>query len=456
MKQIIILCSLGVIAGKIWAQKETVDIISFAPPKGWTKSVKATVTSFNYTDKKDGSWCLIGVYKSTASKGSIEADFESEWNELVAKTYNITDTPDTSATQEADGWKIKVGTGKFTYNKKPAASMLTTFSGYGKCVSIVSTTANERYLQDIQDLIASVELSKPDTNNISSNEKQTPSSLNQKGFAFSTTTFNDGWTSAIQNDWVLVTKDDIKVYLWYGLSYNASSFSGTGLIERDYYWDNYVSKYFTIQTKQYRDNGEIIGSLKPNYVEGWAVDKQTGKKRFIGMKLDIAPNTAYLTIASAKDEATLWQQFPKANGSAFSQSDLSNMSGYNKFAIGPYDLTGTWEDGGGSTMNWYSTTTGENVGATGAVTSDVFRFIDARNYTSTHNGATGVIGAMNTFQQNYKGTYTVTDWTITATNRFEGKTQVFNAWFEVVRGGRVLHLQDAKYTGYHIKLVKTK
>jgi hypothetical protein len=62
---------------------------------------------------------------------------------------------------------------------------------------------------------------------------------------------------------------------------------------------------------------------------------------------------------------------------------------------------------------------------------------------------------MNTFQQNYKGTYTVTDWTITATNRFEGKTQVFNAWFEVVRGGRVLHLQDAKYTGYHIKLVKT-
>jgi hypothetical protein len=425
-------------AGKIWAQKETVDIISFAPPKGWKKDVKATVTSFNYTDKKDGSWCLIGVYKSTASKGSIEADFESEWNELVAKTYNITDTPDTSATQEADGWKIKVGTGKFTYNKKPAASMLTTFSGYGKCVSIVSTTANERYLQDIQDLIASVELSKPDTNKLVVGEEQTTS--NQNGYTYSTINFDDGWTSVIKEDWIEVTKEDMTVLLLYGVPYNASSFSGTGVRARDYYWDNYVTKYFSVETKQYNDNGEFIGSFQPDYVEGWAKDKATGQRRFIAMRLSIAPNAAFIVIASVKNESILRQQFPKANDKY--TSDLANMSSYNKFAVAKNDLIGTWSSSGGGTMSWYSTTTGNYAGATGAVTGDIFRFNSDGSYSSDHSGASGVVGAMNTYSSKYRGTYSVTNWNVTATKRFGGKTENFDAWFEVLKDGRILHLDS--------------
>lgn len=438
---------------KVTAQKETIDIISFNPPEGWKKDVKATVTSYSFSDKKDGSWCVIGLYKSTASKGSIEKDFESEWNELIAKTYKTANSPEESEIQESDGWKIKVGTGKFSFNNKPAAAMLTSFSGYGKCVSIVATTASERYLQDIQDLIGSIELSKPDTNNLVTSGQ---TSTIQSGYSYTTTNFNDGWISTIQNDWVLVTKGDMKVYLWYALPYEVNKFSGTGLVDRDYYWDNFVSTYFTLETKQYKDGGEIIGSLKPAYVEGWATDKQTGERRFIGMRLDIKPNTAYITIGSANDEASLWNQFPKASGSAFSVSDLSNMNGYNKFAIGKNDLIGTWSSGGGGITNWYSTTTGQNVGATGVATSNEFNFKNGNSYSSIHNGATGWVGAMNTFQQEYKGNYTLADWTLTATNRFEGKTQVFNAWFEAVRGGRILHLQDQEYTGYELTLGKTK
>ncbi len=277
------------------------------------------------------------------------------------------------------------------------------------------------------------------------------------GFAYSTTNFDDGWTSTIQNDWVLVTKGDIKVYLFYALPFNGSDFTGTGLRARDYYWDNFVTKYYTVETKQYKDNGEISSSLQPDYVEGWATDKATGEKRFIGMRLDNAPNTAYITIGSAKDEASLWAQFPKANGTGFGPSDLSNMSGYNKFAIGENDILGTWQDGNTSTMQWYysagSSNPGGYAGMTVAARSATFNFNTGGNYTSIHNGATGAVGAMTTFQQNYKGKYTVTNWSITATNRWDGKTEEFNSWFKVIRGGRILCMDNG---GMQYRLVKTK
>lgn len=282
-------------------------------------------------------------------------------------------------------------------------------------------------------------------------------SLVNDGFAFSTTNFDDGWTSTIQNDWILVTKGDIKVYLFYALPFNGSDFTGTGLRARDYYWDNIVTKYFTVETKQYRDNGEMIGSLQPDYVEGLATDKATGEKRFIGMRLDNAPNTAYIVIASAKDEASLWQQFPKANGSGFGPSDLSNMSSYNKFAIGENDILGTWQDGNTSAMQWYYTGASGNpggyAGMTVAARSATFNFNTGGNYTSIHNGATGAVGAMSTFQQNYKGKYSVTNWSITATNRWDGKTENFNSWFKIIRGGRILCMDAG---GMQYRLVKTK
>ncbi len=455
MKYAIILCLFCALAAPSFAQKETFDIISFNIPAGWKKEIKETLVSLSYVNKKDGSWCQIGVYKSTSSKGSIEKDFENDWNELVANTYNVTDMPQTSEILETGGWKTKAGTGKFIFNNKPAAALLTTFSGFGKCVSILATTANERYLQNIQDLIASVELNKPDTNN-SSNVTQTIPALNQNGYAFQTTHFDDGWTSTIQDDWVLVTKGDMKVYLWYALPYDYKIFTGTGLVDRDYYWDNYVSKYFNTETKQYKDNGEVIGSLKPTYVEGWATDKQTGERRFIGMRLDISPNTAYITIGAAKDEASLWQQFPKANGGSFAASDLSAMNGYNKFAISANDVAGTWQDGNTSTAQWYYTAPGGYEGYAGmtvAARSATFNFNADGSYTSIHNGATGAVGAMSTFQQNYTGKYSVTNWNLVATNRFQGKTDSFDAWFKVVRGGRFLCLKTG---GMEYTLVKNK
>ncbi|WP_445732048.1 hypothetical protein [Mariniflexile sp.] len=63
------------------------------------------VISYTFIDKKDKSWCQTGIYKSTAIKGIMDADFDSEWQTLVAKQYHTTEPPLGTDTSEAEGWK---------------------------------------------------------------------------------------------------------------------------------------------------------------------------------------------------------------------------------------------------------------------------------------------------------------------------------------------------------------
>lgn len=458
MKQLL-LALLLVAASAASSQQQTFDIASFTPPKDWQKKTAENGggLQFSVEDAAKGTYCIITLFKAIPAASNAKNNFDAAWTDLVKGMVTVSSDPEMQPAAEEDGWEAQSGYAPFESEGTKGIVILVATTGFGKMVNIIILTNTDVYEKEMTAFLESVSFKKEN-----GAPEKTPEQVNTiaapvtGGFAFTSTNFNDGWTSVIQDDWVLVSKGDIKVYLWFALQYNASDFSGTGLVDRDYYWDNYVSKYFTIETKQYKDNGEVLGSLKPAYVEGWATDKQTGQRRFIGMRLDISPNTAYITIGSAKDEESLWKQFPKANGGAFAPSDLSNMGGYNKFAITVNDIAGTWQDGNTSTAQWYYTTPSGYEGYAGmtvAARSATFNFNNGGNYTSIHNGATGAVGNMSTFQQNYKGKYTVSNWALTATNRFEGKTDNFEAWFVAIRGGRILKLKDG---GMEYSLVKTK
>jgi hypothetical protein len=446
----------------MYAQKQTFDIITYTPPKGWKKQTTESAVQFTKQDAANGAYCIITLMKSLASGGNSKENFDAAWETVVKEMVKVSTAPEMQPVVTEDGWEAQSGYAPFEADSAKGVVILVTSSGYEKMVNILVMTNTDVYEKEMTAFLESVSFKKPTVklNQTKGNETKTTNNkeiipaAEKDGFTFSTTNFDDGWKSEIQNDWVLVSKGDIKVYLWYALPYNATDFSGTGLVARDYYWDNYVTKYFNVQTKQYNDNGEFIGSFKPDYVEGWATDKQTGEKRFIGMRLSIAPNTAYLTIASTKDEASLRQQFPNANDKY--TSDLGKMDYYNRFAVSENDITGTWQDGNTSTMQWYYAHPGgyeSYAGMTVAASSATFNFNTDGNYTSIHNGATGAVGAMSTFQQNYKGKYTVSNWIVTATNRWDGKTDKFEAWFVAVRGGRILRLKDR---GMEYSLLKTR
>lgn len=269
------------------------------------------------------------------------------------------------------------------------------------------------------------------------------------GFAYPTVTFDDGWTSTVQADRVVVEKGGVSVHLYYALPYNASDFSGTGRMARDHYWDGVVARELAVESKAYRD-GNAMG-FPPPYVEGWVRDRATGQRHFAAMYLSYEPNAALITLVLARDEATVFALFPSA-ADAF-QSDLAAMQRYNRFPLGARDVDGTWQEGGGGTMNWYNAQTGAYVGATGVATSAVFTFASDGSYTNVQNGAAGAVGAMGTFQQEYRGRYEAARWQLVATNRFQGATANFSAHLVAVRGGRLLALDDGRGSRY--TLVRT-
>ncbi|MBI5371643.1 MAG: hypothetical protein HZA79_06425 [Sphingobacteriales bacterium] len=167
MKKLILLSLLWFQVLLLFAQQETFDIITYTLPQDpaggrWKKEITGNITSFTVINKKTNSWCRIGIIKSTRSKGSIEQDFDSEWEGLIIKNYNPPGAPQVNETQEADGWKIKAGAAAFTFNNGDAMAMLTTMSGFNRCASIVATTNSQEFIKDIEALLASVRLTKPE------------------------------------------------------------------------------------------------------------------------------------------------------------------------------------------------------------------------------------------------------------------------------------------------------
>lgn len=89
-----------------------------------------------------------------------------------------------------------------------------------------------------------------------------------------------------------------------------------------------------------------------------------------------------------------------------------------------------------------------------AATSATFNFNSNGTYSSIHNGASGSVGNTSTFQQEFIGAYAVSNWSITATNRYSGKTDRFDASFKALRGGRILKLNNG--AGQEYNLVKIR
>lgn len=429
-----------------FCQQQTFDITSFNSPKGWKKENSEMAIQFTKQDEAKGTYALITLMKSIPGTNNGKENFDMAWETVVKEMVKVSAAPQMQPAVKENGWEAQSGYAPYELDDTKGVALLVTTSGYLKMVNILVLTNTDAYENDISTFLESANFTKPEqTNSTGSNNNSNPGtpksiqSTTSNGYTYTTTNFDNGWTSTVYDDYVLTTKGNIKIYLGFIEKFTESEFAGTGKEKRHHYWDAYVSKYFTTGDKIFQ-RASAISDFSENFIEGWATDKQTGEKRYIGMILNVIAFTGRLSviIASAPDEQQFRNHFPKAN-SKF-DNDLLPMYGYNKFAVGKNDLTGTWSSNGGGTMSWYSTTTGDYAGATGAVSSDVFTFNGNGTYSSEHKGGYGVVGAMNTYQQKYQGAYTINNWELTATNRFNGKTEIHNAWFEVVKGGRMLHL----------------
>ncbi len=164
MKKIFLILSYYFLVTSAIAQIETFDITTFTPPTTWVKEIKeGSYISFTTTDNQKNSYCRICVYASTDSKGNIDNDFESEWEELVAKKYQIDDEVQISTVQQASDWNVMMGVATFTFNNNLNTVILTTGSGFTKMTSILILYNNNDYESAIVNFISSINYNKPES-----------------------------------------------------------------------------------------------------------------------------------------------------------------------------------------------------------------------------------------------------------------------------------------------------
>jgi hypothetical protein len=458
MKKILLFFIVCLSTTDLFAQKETFDLFAFTLPAGWKKEVTENIISYTKTNNKNKSWCRIGIVKSTISKGNIEADFESEWQDLIVKNYNPTEAPVLNEARETDGWKVKDGVVKFTFNNSVAQAMLTTISGFDRCASIVITLNNQEYINDIDSFLQSVEFKKmepatqppvtgigSDTDSkTSKNTKTKPAQQTAvKTFTFSTTNFDDGWVATEQDDWVQVTNGNIKVLIHYP-NKQADAYNSVLMDGLKNAWNLLIApRYSSGANFEFKP---ISGWQSIEFAEADAVEKATGKSVHVVLfKMNYSNGSGKYMEFITPDKRTYEQEFGPYHQESYGWEKVEAIANYNKFAVAASDLSGKWTSDFSGAIQYVNAYTGFDAGMDTHASNENFQFGSANQYNWDLGVASGAVGNIKFQSVKSSGHFSMAgNWQITFSD-IEGKARTYNTYFSCIKGLRILWLDDRPF-----------
>jgi hypothetical protein len=459
MKYLICLFFIFSLTHLVAQKTETFDIATYTVPSGWTQTNNTkNVVSYTITNNQKGTYCQIGVYASTGSKGNLQADFESEWQELVVKIYKPSTKPELIPMASENGWDAQAGVAPFEFNGARSASMLVTMSGNGRCMSIVIVTNTEDYQAEIEKFVDAVNLkaiapaSRTGADNAgqeTTKQSSTPSAI-KGAFTFSISNFDDGWTSTVQEDWVDVTKGGLKVLLHYPTSKIDVSSMDYKTISNNA-WNTLVAPRYN-SMNDFVLFGGSSDYEKPHFIAANVTDNKTGKKVYVA--LFKKGNSGWIEFITS-DKNSFVQAFGLDIGNVDYYNTpstvwdpLKKMADYNKFAVAASDLQGKWTNNFSGMTQYVNIYTGASAGASAHASTESFLFT-GNTYHWELSFSSGMVGNLKANGAKSDGTLNIpNNWQIHFSN-LEGKPKTYNAFFSCIKGGRMLWLEDTNYaTGY--------
>jgi hypothetical protein len=423
------------------------DIFLYQPPEGF--QLKENKKYLFYEKYEGKNYCQLFLYPAVSGQADVEKDFETNWNFFARNPDQKVADLETKELDSLNEWQMIMGAARGSFNKQMFVITLSTFTKDSITYYIAAVFTDQKFIPVAQEFIASVV---PNENLFVRNTKQqvientasataiSPSSIITK----STTTFNDGWTATVMNDYVKVTNADTELRLHY-TDKSLDDARPNTIDAPEYFWSKYVEPYFTVSNLQKWSGVQypVIYHMQAN-----AVEKSTGKPCFVAIKI-VYNGGARPIVVIAPNANRYQQQFPHPN-------DIDPMLNANRFAITANDIIGTWKGGGGGGVEYYNAYSGTYAGMSAVSSTDEFAFNSDGTYSSTYRSASMNNGGTKFGGQDFKGNFSVTDWGITATNRFGGKTTTYNAQLIAVKGGYLLYMADNDNPSMNYTLYKAK
>ncbi|NJL12760.1 MAG: hypothetical protein HC913_07050 [Microscillaceae bacterium] len=395
------------------------------------------------------TYCQIYLWCMTDSKGSNQADFENDWNSLIANQLRVKGEPKIEKSYE-EGWDVTLGIAEASFQNKPLVTLLITCTKGRESFSISSNFNDESYLSQILLFIDKVKVVDKTSSTATPNQAS-PTNQGLKpsndgnggtGISLAQTNFEDGWVATPSANYVTVRKNGVEVRLYYPDANVDKNRGGQGRKFEYHYWDVWVRPDF--QTGEIYERPFEIG--RDAILEAPVKNLQTGQQGYAALMLYFENGICTPIFGFAPSRELLQEYLPR-------HESFENMRRYNNFAVTPADMIGKWATSGGAYTNYYSGITGQYVGTNTAATSDEFNFAQNGTYTSHHSYYTSGGGAG---KQNYSGRYTVNVWAANLTNRDANDPGEFHCKFEAIKGGRILHLLNKKFNMQYYRLFEEK
>ena len=458
MKKLFFLLTFCMFAILALAQKETFDFATYKAPQGWKKEKTENAMQFSKEDAATGSYCAITLFKALPATDNAKENFTLAWTSVVKEMVTVSTEPEMQNTETENGWQTLSGYAPFNKDENKGVVILVTATSNNKMMNMIVLTNTNVYEKEITAFMESITLQKlaVEKNNNTTEQiepviiNQQP--INQSGFAFNTTNFDDGWNSMVQEDWVQVTKANNVILLHYP-NKAADEYNTVLLDGLKNAWDILVApRYSSATNMDFKSSGswESIG-----FGEADMVQNETGKKVHVVLFKKYFSNGSGSYIEfMMPDKKTFEDEFGSyenasanwGNGPGFTK--MANMANYNKFAVSAADLTGTWTSNFTGMTQYVNAYTGASAGADTHASNESFQFGEGSAYKWDLGVESGFTGNIKFQSANASGKFNLpNNWQIYF-SKIESKPKTYDAYFSCIKGNRMLWLSDVSYPRY--------
>lgn len=426
---------------------ETFDIASFQPPKGWHKQTSQNSIQISTEDKANGTYCQITLFKSLPGTSNSRENFDAAWQMVVKELVNVSAAPQMSSPGNENGWEIQSGFSPFEKGGEKGIAMLVTASGFGRMVNVLILTNTQAYEQNISAFLESISLKKPIAEISNSPARNTVAVLSPpaaaNGYAFTTSKFDDGWTSTVQEDWVYVARGSTRVLIHHP-NKKADAYNSVVLDGLKNAWDVLVApRYSAASNFEFKP---ITGWQAIEFAEADAVEKGTGNTVHVVLfKMNYANGGGRYLEFITPNKSLFEQEFGAYHQTTSGWEKMESMANYNKFGIAAADLKGRWTNDFSGSLSYVNAYTGASAGTDTHASIENFLFGPGNTYKWDLGVASGQVGSIKFQGVKSSGRFSVPGiWQITFSD-MEGKPRTFNAYFSCVRGARLLWLDGKAY-----------
>lgn len=421
---------LGAAAGA--ARAEVYDIATYAAPAGWARQDTATSRTFTAVDRQAGTFCRLVLFTATASTGDARRDFDTDWQGLVATPYK-TEPVRPQAERGAGGWQLVSGSAPFVWDGRRAEAALLVYSD-GSRRFTVSALGTADCTPALSALRASLVLAAPASVAAPAARPAPAPAASAEG----------GWTLAAVADFVEARRGAVTVRLHHAAPI-PDALRADAEAKRRHFWD-------TLVLPRLADVRNVLVSRIEPYVavSDWIAADATDRASGSPVRVVLHLFTAQGVVRGVEVVAPNATELAAVGATGEQAAALREL---NRFPVQPADLPGRWSDSGSTFAQYVNAYTGANAGTAVQGSAYTLVFDASGRYTSEFKSVSGFVGSLRFGQENRAGTWRLQGGQL-ETQADDGKRRSFRAWFEAVRGGRVLHLQDTQYAAMHDVLAR--